>query len=177
LWIQDGESTWRIKVTLTPFERQMLIELKEIRQLLSNNLESERTIEALQNGYVDYYGLNYLDDELSGEDARFVVDVFQMYLRIQDAFKTAGAEIPDFANCRGFDGNNQSALFGYAQFLIDNGLWVHLGVAGDFPNSHGTQPAYREMLSECRRFLENRVGAELSTEEAESILNLGRRGG
>lgn len=141
--------------------------------LIKPENDHSMTIEALRSGYPDYYNLDVIDDELAANDAKYVRDVFAMYDRIQRALKDAGEEVPEKAKCPGFDGNNESALHGFAIFLLEYGNWAQVQGRGDFPNSHGMQPDYRSMLSIFSAMIEHRDPDELTADEAHVILAAG----
>ena len=160
-------------MVLSPFERLALAELMEIHQLLAKNSDYEMNITALRDGYPDFYGLQYFEEELSADKATFVRDVFSLYQKLQDALKLDSGGVPDHAKCRGFDGNHATSLYGFARFLLNHNQWTSIVGDSDFPNSHGGQPDYRRMLSKQKEILDSRQGSTLTADEATSIIEAG----
>lgn len=155
---------------LTPAERLIYSKLLEIESLLKKDRDNEETIEALRSGYSDFYGLEFIYDEMSESDTTYVHDVFQMYQVIQSALMHPDG-LPDDAKFPGFDGNNETNLVGFAQFLLSSDRWTQvIGSSRDFPNSHGLQRDYRGMLERFKEITSgDHHGFELSADEANEL--------
>jgi hypothetical protein len=154
---------------LTPAERLIYSKLLEIELLLKKDRDNEETIEALRFGYPDFYGLEFIYEEMSENDTTYVHDVFQMYDLIQRALGHDDG-MPDEAKFPGFDGNNETNLVGFAGFLLSRGQWTQvIGALKDFPNSHGLQRDYRGMLARFREITSGDHGFELSVVEANEL--------
>ena len=109
---------------------------------------------ALENGYSHQYSwiVQYFDqNEMSEEECKEVRDILDMhralkrsYERLQD---TEGVSEDDI-KFRGFDGNNESRLFGYTDYII-NDLGRYEEQRDSSLNSHMPSIArYRMMLTE-----------------------------
>jgi hypothetical protein len=140
--------------TLTVTERRQLANQHEILEKLDpNNAEHHakcRTI--LQKGYTLLYAdvFQGIYEELNQEDCRFVYDVLNMYRDLTWSYEAltdkAGIDADD-VRFPGFDGNNETAFYGFAGFLKEQGLWKEtLGPSG--LNSHApTIQRYQKMLA------------------------------
>ncbi len=160
----------KARMSLTKAERMFLIELLETQKLLNSNFDKDVQLEALRDGYPDFYGLEYISDELSPDQTKYAFDVLFMYERIQDALRSEGS-VPVEAGCPGFDGNRDAAICGFVSFLAENGKYAHIvGRDGDYPNSHGGQPDYRAMLGKFDAIVRDRSPRDLTPEEANELL-------
>lgn len=90
----------------------------------------------LQRGYTFFYGEVFQEiwDGTTPDDARYVVDVMEMYWRLQEDNDQLKGRPPDKLDPKeltfpGFDGNNESALMGFARYLKDDGRFNTLRVA------------------------------------------------
>jgi len=158
-------------MSLTKIERMFLIELLETQKLLNSDFDKDMQLEALRDGYPDFYGLEYISDELSPEQTKYAFDVLFMYERIQDALRSEDRSVPSEARCPGFDGNHEAAICGFVRFLAENGKYAHvIGRDGDYPNSHGGQPDYQAMLDKFDALVRDRSPRDLTPEEANNLL-------
>ena len=158
---------------LSEFERLILSEILEIKQHLEPEEDYSEAIEALRDGYPPFYPDRYISQELSTADIDVVNNVMEMYERIQDAYKNAGLDIPESAQCHGFDGNNQNRLYGFLRFQLEHQRWTHVSGRGDFPNSHGFQPNYGRMWATYSAIVKERRPIVLNRDEAEAIIAAG----
>lgn len=111
---------------------------------------------ALENGYTLNYPwmVEWFSDEMTEEECREVLDILDMYRAITFSYKKIedkeGIE-DNWLRFKGFDGNNESNHYGYAQyFILDLGRFQELKYDSEYPslNSHGeVLPKYRKMLA------------------------------
>lgn len=79
---------------------------------------------ALENGFTLHYEwmFEHLDEEMSEEDCREVLEILDMYRAINTALdgleKTDALHSHRLAKFRGFDGNNESEQMSYARYFI-----------------------------------------------------------
>ena len=158
---------------LSEFERLMLSEILEIRQHLEPEEDYSEVIDALRDGYPPFYPDHHISPEMSTADIDVVNNVMEMYRRIQDAYENAGLEIPESAQCPGFDGNNQTRLYGFLRFQLEHQRWTHVIGSGDFPNSHGFQPNYGRMWATYSAIIKEKGPNVLSRDDAEAIIAAG----
>ena len=105
--------------------------------------------EIVKYGYESYYSSieDMIYDEVPLEDCRFVEAVFSMFDALQWPFRRDGKDIPLELRMFGFDGNNETSLMSYAQFLRSNNRWEHVVSGGDDMNSHfPARTVYERML-------------------------------
>ena len=112
---------------------------------------SERR-EALERGYVLEYGGTFETIsplEMSEADCRLVMNVFDLFSSLQNSHAqlndTAGIDSSKL-QCRGFDGNNESELRGYALYLRRTQRWEKLLGDGDLNSHEPTRELYGRML-------------------------------
>ena len=141
-------------VTLSKPERLMLANQYLILEKLAGKDKSEGEFyaarrRALEAGYTFEYGaaFQHLDPEMPPEDCEFVYDVLDMYR----AFANANRELKKTERLRardlqfqGFDGNNESRFYCYAQYVMkDLGKYAESKpVNSHAPRAH----VYRAML-------------------------------
>jgi uncharacterized protein YfbU (UPF0304 family) len=142
---------------LTRLERIMLINQLEIRKAIEETDDFDEWIEILRDGYEFLYDDvgGHLARDVPEADCRFVLEVLDMYRRLED-FQVSNPKViatsDVFAHFRGFDGNNETALMAFARFLIKKQgkfaeqLAYEKGTDGF--NSHmPTADVYRRMLA------------------------------
>jgi len=160
---------------LSAVERQILCNQMEILRLIhpSEANSYKKYQEILDNGYVGRYrDVVFLHGhgEVSQEDTDFVANVLDMFLAIKDVQPAADEEATSYwRNFRGFCGNHEASLLGYARFLIETeGRWASLGVK-DFNSHMPVREVYGRML---RVWMESRSknGHPLSREQVANIL-------
>jgi len=157
-----------MKLKLSPFERVLLINQFEIRKATTKDKDTiewlERMIEVLESGYEFYY--RELVERFSSfeeDESRFVMDVLDMYRRIED-YKGTNPKDDEihkmpWSHFFGFDGNNESKYLGFVRFLFKQKspeLWVEqrkYAKKTDGYNSHmPTLDIYRRMLAKLESF-------------------------
>jgi hypothetical protein len=115
-------------ITLTPLERQTLINQYEIlKHLTDSDHEKEHydeIIEILHDGYSIFYGdAVQVFDGMDEETCKFVLDVLDMYRAIEDYKgnnpKDEEVHKHHWSTFQGFDGNNETMLMAFTRFLIE----------------------------------------------------------
>lgn len=134
---------------MTNVERVSLIHQLEILKAVGSTRYSDYDvlIEALENGYDEEVQRLYrgFDEFVSKEDRAEVREILEMFRALGPR---EGGKIPAAAKFAGFDGNEESGHYCYAQFLIERkGSWRE---SNDVDlNSHCNMlEHYREMLRE-----------------------------
>lgn len=106
--------------------------------------------EIVRSGYTrEYYRLNeWFYAEMSSGDQELVIDILTLYDALQSSVPP-GAAIPPEVKFPGFDGNNESSLYGYLRFVVAvDGKFTHVATGPTGLNSHAPMEArYRRMLS------------------------------
>jgi uncharacterized protein YfbU (UPF0304 family) len=140
--------------TLAPTERLQLAQQHEILEKLDpDNAEHHaKCREILQNGFTLLYGEVFQDiyEEVDQDACEFVYDVLAMYrdlMRSYDAMvDKAGIELDD-VRFAGFDGNNESRLYGFIKFLKGQGLWDEPLATSGMNSHYPTIGRYQKMLA------------------------------
>lgn len=153
----------------------------QLRILESLNPEDEsfknmRT--AIEEGYTIHYQdlFEFISEELSLNDCRFVLDVLEMYRGlIFSALKFKDIDLIKKVEFRGFDFNDnlESRMAGYARyFVFDLRRYdeIKTNSNGDFSSHMIMRPKYQKMLSIWKE-LDYIERYNLSKEQIESILN------
>ena len=109
---------------LTKLERRLLINQYEILKKLEETDGYDDLITILREGYTALYGnvVSTLYDGLPEQDCRFVLDVLDMYRALEHYYEDNGDEELKkdlFARFAGFDGNNETHMMAFVQFLIN----------------------------------------------------------
>ncbi|MCA3271672.1 MAG: YfbU family protein [Roseomonas sp.] len=137
---------------LSAVERQILWNQMEILRLIhpSEANSYKKYQEILDNGYVGRYrDVVFLHGhgEVSQEDTDFVTNVLDMFSAIKDVQPAADEEATSYwRNFRGFCGNHEAPLLGYARFLIETeGRWASLEVK-NFDSHMPVYHVYKRML-------------------------------
>lgn len=109
----------------TPQQRALLINQFEILKAIEPERakDHDEKIEILANGYSIFYDdVIWVSDDMPEDDCRFVLDVLSMY-RSLEAFFRDNPDSPAlseyYSRYRGFDGNDETNLYGFARFLIE----------------------------------------------------------
>lgn len=166
-------------MNLTKKERLVLINQYKILAAIdkNDNAHYEELIEILENGYSIFYTLldQWISDEMSTEDGKFVLEILGIYRAIEDLKRAKNTkEVIDhpMAIFPGFDGNNESEYLSFCRFLIEKqGKFqeqTKYFLQTDRLNSHCA------MLDKYKRMLEASVGVniwQMSPEQALVILN------
>lgn len=140
---------------------QLLI-LKKQYEILSilepANRAHEIAVKAIESGFeleIEQLIENAVVEPVSTEICREVRDIFDMYRNMQNSLKEldVSEELRSESLFPGFDGNQETAHYAYALFLIeDRGLWQGLTTRDQTWNSH--QPhlhGYKAMLREFHK--------------------------
>ena len=116
---------------------------------------------ALQEGYKLHYSwlFSNLDDEMSEEECREVLDILEMYRAITFSYKKLKDKqgvTEEEIKFKGFDGNEETKQFSYVlYFTIDLKRYDELKDNAEYPNfnSHFPMlPRYRKMLNTWKNF-------------------------
>ena len=117
--------------------------------------ELECTIEAVRNGYTDYYDLNEqeLSEEKDSKWTGFILDVLEMYSHminsIQNDQRPPYNHTIDDVKFPGFNGNNEDEEKRFVEFFIIK-LSRYAEIEdinkGDYNSQTETSAAYRRML-------------------------------
>ncbi|MCA9623146.1 MAG: YfbU family protein [Myxococcales bacterium] len=168
-------------MNLTKLERRLLINQFEILKKLEDTDEYDRLITILEEGYSSLYRdvLINLWDELPEADCNFVFEVLLMYRALEDYYEDKGDEElkkNPSAKFSGFDGNNETHLMSFAQFLISQpGHWDFLkdrAAKTDRFNSHMPRvPVYERMLEVWEKSGDK---LRLTAEEAKAVVQAAR---
>ncbi len=139
-------------MSLSKFDRLLLIQLLELRQEINSNNDFREGIEALSSGYSGFYPMfDYIADELPNEVKDYVFDTLEMYDWCQHVLREADGSVPREALFPGFDGNARvgpEGAYGFAVFLVETAhRYSSIEYAGDRLNSHGSEPDYRAMVA------------------------------
>lgn len=131
---------------------------------------------AIENGYKLHYSwlTEYFFDEMSEEECSEVLDILEMYRAITLSYNElkdkSGIEENEI-RFRGFDGNDETRQFSYANyFIIDLGRYNELRYGAEHPgfNSHCSMlDKYRRMLSEWQKCSDKQ---NLSNDDIKRIL-------
>ena len=168
--------------SLTQVERLQLANQFEILEKLNpQNAEcyAEKR-EILENGYTILYGdvFRTIYEELSMEQCRYVYDVLDMHRDLHYSYEQLADKSgikPDEIRFRGFDGNNESKLYSFAEYLKKTGKWQETLVGGLNSHSMITINLYPKMLDKYRRIKEkrkDRLGiTPLSADEIKEIIS------
>ncbi|EKE16074.1 MAG: hypothetical protein ACD_11C00039G0002 [uncultured bacterium] len=140
--------------------------INQLKILKALNADSstyyDEKIEILENGYSIFYDdiCHLSEEEISGDDCKFVLDILDCYRFIDDfIYLSKDEEIKghSFAFFKGFDGNHETHLMVFARFLIktqgkfdEQQKYLKLN---DNLNSHGSHlEKYKKMIEICEKF-------------------------
>lgn len=121
---------------------------------------------------------DHVDDP---EEVRYVVDVLDMWLFIEEAYasfsaadkKKLVAEVGQWADrvaFAGFDGNNESSQLGIARFLIEDMERFQRFKGRDLNAHHPTEARYRRMVKLFTPMRATLVGHGLSVKQVAELL-------
>jgi uncharacterized protein YfbU (UPF0304 family) len=163
---------------LSPKERVFLAnQLRILEALCPEEADGyKRWREAVEGGYSLHYseGAPWLGSDMSVEDCREVLDILQMFSVLAWSYRElsdkAGIE-PHDVKFPGFDGNNESAYLGYADYFINTlGRYDDLKDSGDGLNSHAPfLEAYRRMLEVWLPMQSQLHGGKLNKQQIQQI--------
>jgi uncharacterized protein YfbU (UPF0304 family) len=139
--------------SLTPFERLSLMnQLAILKKLDPEGAEDyENQIQILHSGYSVLYGevFQYVYEEMPLEECEYVFDVLDMHRNLINSFDALNDKqglTPDDVRFRGFDGNNETKRWAFAEYLQKTGRWKETLVGGLNSHSMTTMYRYPEML-------------------------------
>lgn len=139
--------------SLTPFERLSLMnQFAILKQLVPENAEDyENQIQILHNGYSVLYGevFQYVYEEMPLDECEYVFDVLDMHRDLINSFealKDKQGITADDVRFRGFDANNETKRWAFAEYLQKTGRWKETLVGGLNSHSMTTMDRYPEML-------------------------------
>jgi hypothetical protein len=140
--------------SLTPYERQQLINQYKILELLDPS-QSEYYREC-QRILIEGYSILYGDvfetwKEMSEDECRYVFDVLDLFRTLRfsyDELRDKQGLTEDYIRFGGFDGNNEGKNLSFLTFLKDQGKWQETLEGNRDFNSHSivTVGRYPEML-------------------------------
>jgi uncharacterized protein len=136
---------------LSPIQKLLLINQYEILKRIDSSAErdSELMLECLYRGYDDDFAqlMPQFDKKLDSEVRQEVRDILQMFRALQRSYDEKPAAV--FV---GFDGNDESEYYSYAQFVIeDMGLWRESKREDHDYNTHAAiLEDYRAMVREWK---------------------------
>ena len=146
------------KIQLTNEQRITLILLHKVLAKLGSDPDyHSRAVEILENGYYEMFGDEYiganLSEPLSYERMTYVDNVLDMYRWLQDSYKKLSpaekAKVKkDDVIFKGFDGNNETELLVYAEFIMEKmERWSDLEIIKGLNTHHQTGHLYEAMLA------------------------------
>jgi len=142
------------QITLTPFERLSLMnQLSILKRLDPENAEDyDDQIKILHSGYTIRYGEVFqpVFEEMPIEECEYVYDVLDMHRILITSFESLTDKqglTADDVRFRGFDGNNETKRWAFAEYLQKKGMWQETLIGG--MDNHGmamTPHRYPQML-------------------------------
>jgi uncharacterized protein len=146
-------------VKITPLERAILANQYRILEIV-NPEEAEyyrQTRLIVENGYEMGYSevtKHIAEETLDEKVCREVMDVLDMYRHITFSYNKLTDKsgiTADYVQFPGFDGNNESALLGYVEFLLDEQKgWQELHRVGGYNSHTEMRDRYRRQMAEWR---------------------------
>ena len=168
--------------SLTPFERLTLMnQLAILKKLDPDNGEDyDDKIKILHSGYTIRYQDIFLDvyEEMPIEDCKYVYDVLDMHRILINSFNglqdTQGLTADD-VRFRGFDGNNETKNWAFAEYLQKKGLWQETLVGGMNSHSMSTMDRYPQLLERFepikQEIIDNHMGNwQLTAEQIKTVI-------
>ena len=168
--------------TLTPFERLSLMNQFSMLKAVDPENEShyDDQIEILRSGYTIMYGevFKYVYEEMEEDECRYVFDVLDMHrilINSFEALKDKQGLTADDVVFEGFDGNNETKRYAFAEYLRKAGRWKET-LVGDL-NSHSimTMHRYPKMLERYepikKQILDSHMGKwQLTAEQIKTVI-------
>jgi uncharacterized protein len=147
--------------TLTTVERKILAN----QFLLLEKLDPDgaeyyaESRDIIEHGYTIFYEevLQSIFAEMPIDDCRYVFDVLDMHRALRtsyDKLTDKGGITEDDIRFRGFDGNNESKRYAFAEFLKKTGKWQETLAGGLNSHSMVTMHLYPKMLEKYNRIVE-----------------------
>jgi hypothetical protein len=147
--------------TLTPVERLLLAnQFRILEKLYPDSAEEYAKMRSIvAQGYtIEYEGVfNEVWDEMDIGECNYVFDVLEMYDTLErsyDALSDKAGLRPEDVCFRGFDGNNESRRFMFAQHLRNEGKWTETLAGNLDSHSKGTMLRYPRMLAKYKPIAE-----------------------
>jgi uncharacterized protein YfbU (UPF0304 family) len=168
--------------SLTPFERLSLMNQLEILKKLDpdNAKDYDDQIEILHGGYTIRYEelFNYVFEEMPMEACRYVYDVLDMHRNLINSFNALADKqglTADDVRFEGFDGNNESKNWAFAEHLQKKGLWQETLVGSVNSHSMTTIDRYPEMLARYepikQKIIDSHTGKwQLTAEQIKTVI-------
>jgi uncharacterized protein len=147
--------------TLTLVERKILanqfVLLEKLDPEQAEYYAESRDI--IEHGYTIFYDevLQSIYDEMPIAECRYVFDVLDMHMALRNSYDKLtdkGGVSEDDVRFRGFDGNNESKRYAFAEFLKKTGKWAETLVGGLNSHSMMTIQRYPKMLERYNRIVE-----------------------
>ena len=139
--------------SLTPFERLSLMnQLTILKKLDPDNAEDyDDQIKILNSGYTIFYGEVFqpVFEEMPVEECKYVFDVLDMHRTLINSFNGLQDKqglTADDVRFRGFDGNNETKNWAFAEYLQKKGQRKETLVGGMNSHSIMTTHRYPQML-------------------------------
>lgn len=144
--------------TLTAVERKILANQLLLLEKLDPDQADDyaESREIIERGYTIFYDevLQSIYDEMPIAECSYVFDVLEMHRALRhsyDKLTDKGGIAEDDIRFRGFDGNNETKRFAFAQYLQKTGKWVETLVGGLNSHSMMTMHRYPKMLEKYNR--------------------------
>jgi uncharacterized protein len=139
--------------SLTPFERLSLMNQLSILKILDpdNAKDYDAQIEILHGGYAICYEevFQAVFNEMPMEECEYVYDVLDMHRTLINSFNGLHDKqglTADDVRFRGFDGNNETKRWAFAEYLQKKGRWQETLVGGMNSHTIDTVHRYPQML-------------------------------
>lgn len=160
--------------TLSMIERQILVNqfriLAHLDPKSAEDYEANATI--LARGYTVQYDhvLRQIYEEMPVEDCTYVFDVLDMFDMLLHSYRTLKDKeglVEEDVRFRGFDGNNETKRWAFAEHLKKEGRWEAVLSGGLDSHSMVTKSLYPQMLKRYepikQRILDSHSGNWLLT--------------
>ena len=168
--------------SLTPFERLSLMnQLTILKKLDTDNAEDYANhIEILHSGYSVLYGevFQAVFEEMPLDECKYVFDVLDMFRNLINSFnglKDKQGLTAEDVRFQGFDGNNETKRWAFAEYLKKTGRWQETLVGGLNSHSMMTMRRYPQMLERYepikQRILDSHTGNwQLTAEQIKVVI-------
>ncbi|ARU06138.1 hypothetical protein CCO03_16970 [Comamonas serinivorans] len=156
---------------ISDVERLILANQYEILAELNEDDDLRRVSQHFKDGHKWLYDqvLDNLSPNLSKDDEEFVLSVMELYRSLDssyDALTDKAGLTPRDVAYKGFDGNNEAELMGFAKALNDAGRYTESD--GEL-NSHTQMSSYYQRL--IARHEEMGSPQRMTAEQIQSLLN------
>ena len=147
--------------SLTAVERKILVnQFLRLEKLDPDGAEYyAESRDIIEHGYTIFYEevLQSIYDEMPIEECRYVFDVLDMHRALRNSYDKLADKggIPeDDIRFRGFDGNNETKRYAFAEHLKKTGKWTETLSGGLNSHSITTMHRYPKMLEKYNRITE-----------------------